>query len=104
MLPVTRVRIIGPSMEPGLHNDDWWLVRRTKRVGVGQVVLLVHPLRPHALVVKRVARREGEGWWVLGDHELASEDSRSFGVVPDSHIVGRLWFRYRPVRRGPVAG
>ena len=100
VLPFTRVRVIGPSMEPTVRNGDWWLVRRTSAVGPGDVVLLVHPTRPHALVVKRIDRRAGDGWWVLGDNAGASEDSRQFGVVPSEGVIGRLWWRYRPLRRG----
>ena len=99
MLPVTRIRIVGPSMTPTLATGDWWLVRRTRRVRPGDVVLLVHPRRPDALVVKRVDHPVEGGWWVLGDNPDASEDSRTFGSVPADHIVGRLWFRYGPLRR-----
>jgi nickel-type superoxide dismutase maturation protease len=99
MFLLTRVRVIGPSMEPAARNGDWWLVHRTTRVHPGDVVLLVHPGRPDALVVKRVTRREADGWWVLGDNADASEDSRQFGVVPDGGIVGRLVWRYHPLRR-----
>jgi nickel-type superoxide dismutase maturation protease len=99
VLPLTRIRIVGPSMEPGLRNGDWWLARRTPRLRVGDVALIVHPLRPHALIVKRIVERRADGWWVLGDNGAASEDSRSFGTVPDSCVVGRLLVRYHPIRR-----
>ena len=99
MAPLTRVRIVGPSMEPALLNDEWWVVRRTSDVRPGDVVLLVHPLRPDLLVVKRIARRDGDGWWVEGDNASVSDDSRQFGPVPGSSIVGRLWWRYKPLRR-----
>lgn len=99
MLPFTRVRIVGPSMEPSLSNGDWWLVRRTSDVRVGDAALLVHPLRPDLLVVKRLVRREASGWWVVGDNEAESEDSRQFGVVPEANVVGRLALRYGPIRR-----
>ena len=97
MLPVTRVRIVGPSMEPTLSNGEWWLVRRTTRVRPGDVVLLVHPHRPDALIVKRLDHPTDGGWWVLGDNPDASEDSRQFGVVPAANVLGRLWFRYGPI-------
>lgn len=98
-MPFTRVRIVGPSMEPAVRNGDWWLVRRTTRVRAGDIVLMVHPRRPHAMVVKRVARPDPEGWWVLGDNPDHSEDSRDFGPVPAHLIVGHLTLRYFPVRR-----
>ena len=100
VLPLTRVRVIGPSMEPSVRNGDWWLVRRTAAVGPGDVILLGHPTRPHAHIVKRIERREGAGWWVLGDNAGASEDSRQFGVVPPGNVIGRLVLRYSPLRRG----
>jgi signal peptidase I len=41
--------------------------------------------------------------FVMGDNRGFSNDSRSFGVVPLSHVVGRAWFSYWPVDRiGPV--
>jgi nickel-type superoxide dismutase maturation protease len=92
--PITRIRIIGPSMEPALHNGEWWVVRRTGRLRAGDIVALTHPTRPEALVVKRLAERRPDGWWVLGDNAGQSEDSRQFGVVPEENVVGRLWFRY----------
>ena len=100
MLPLTRIRIVGPSMEPALVNGDWWLVRRGVSVRPGDVVLVIHPLRPDALVVKRIDRPEEDGWWVLGDNAEHSEDSRQFGPVPEGNVVGRLWLRYHPMRRG----
>ena len=49
--------------------------------------------------MKRLVRREDDGWWVLGDNPESSDDSRRFGVVPDVNVLGRLWWRYRPIRR-----
>ncbi len=100
VLPYTRIRVVGPSMEPAVRNGEWWLVRRTQDVAPGDVVLMTHPRRPDALVVKRVDHRGDAGWWVLGDNADASEDSRQFGEVPPTSIVGRLVWRYHPVRRG----
>ncbi len=41
--------------------------------------------------------------FVLGDNRGFSNDSRSFGFVPFSDIVGRAWFRYWPLSEiGPV--
>ncbi len=34
--------------------------------------------------------------FVLGDNRGASNDSRYFGMVPYSHIIGRAWLRYWP--------
>lgn len=34
---------------------------------------------------------------VLGDHRQDSSDSRAFGPVEISHIIGRAWLRYWPI-------
>ena len=97
----STVRIVGPSMEPALRNGDWWIVRPARRISPGHVVAFPHPGRPELLVVKRVVRREGDGWWVEGDDPGTSEDSRAFGAVPDDSIRGVLWLRYRRGTTGP---
>lgn len=102
MALLTRVRIVGPSMEPTLGNGEWWVARHSRRLRPGQIVLLSHPQRPDLHVVKRLVRETDQGWWVEGDNPDASDDSRSFGAVPESLIRGRLWFRYgRDRQRNP---
>lgn len=34
--------------------------------------------------------------FVMGDHREVSEDSRAFGPVPLSSVIGRAWIRYWP--------
>lgn len=41
--------------------------------------------------------------FVLGDHRRASADSRLFGPIEISHVIGRAWLRYWPVEAfGPL--
>src|SRR5436190_1345176 len=70
------------------------------RACAGDVVLLHRPDRRELLVVKRVRNRLGDGrLWLEGDNPLASDDSRLFGPVGPEEIVGRVVWRYRPLRR-----
>jgi nickel-type superoxide dismutase maturation protease len=99
--PVIRVAVAERSMEPALRPGDWLLVRRTRRVRPGQVVLARHPGRPDMLIVKRAARRvEGDGevgggWWLESDNpDAGAVDSRRFGPVPAGLIEGRVIVRY----------
>jgi nickel-type superoxide dismutase maturation protease len=87
-------------MEPALRPGDWLLVRRTRRIRPGQVVLARHPERPEMLIVKRAARRAVGGWWLESDNpEAGAVDSRRFGAVPGPLIVGRVLARYWRPRR-----
>ena len=99
--PLIRVAVAERSMEPALRPGDWLLVRRTRRVRPGQIVLARHPGQPDLLIVKRATRRvagDGEvdgGWWLDSDNPHAGAvDSRRFGPVPGSFIEGRVLTRY----------
>ena len=96
----------GPSMVPTLRDGDAVLVRRGERgVRVGDVVLARFRSRPELLVFKRVAGREADGWWLLGDNEFATDDSRSYGVATvEGRVVLRWWPRLALVRRRPMLG
>jgi nickel-type superoxide dismutase maturation protease len=93
--PLLRVKVAERSMEPALRPGDWLLVRRTRRIRPGQIVLARHPGRPDMLIVKRAARRVDGGWWLESDNlEVGAVDSRRFGAVPVTLIEGRLLARY----------
>jgi hypothetical protein len=61
----------------------------------GHVVVVDLPERP--LSVKRLVRRDPDGWWLEGDNPFGSADSRDLGVVAGSAVRGvvlmRLWPR-----------
>ncbi len=93
--PLVRVKVAERSMEPALRPGDWLLVRRSRRIRPGQVVLARHPGRPEMLIVKRAARRVAGGWWLASDNPgVGAVDSRRFGPVPEVLIVGRVLGRY----------
>ena len=97
--PFLRVTVAERSMEPALRPGDWLLVRRTRRIRPGQIVLARHPAEPGMLIVKRAARRVPGGWWLESDNPGAGAvDSRRFGPV--SAVEGRVLFRYWRPRPG----
>jgi signal peptidase I len=113
------VVVSGKSMVPTLHDKQRilickaiWLVGRPK---VNDIIVV--KLDDGEFVVKRVFRTEGQnvdislsplGWdyfakgqfkvpqgmlYVLGDNLQHSEDSRMFGPVSESRVVGKLIWR-----------
>lgn len=96
-LPWFPVAVTGDSMEPTLRSGEWWLARRTRRVAVGDVVVVRQPEQEDLLTVKRITRRVGTRWWVEGDNSQRSRDSRHYGPVDHEAILARLAVRYRPL-------
>ena len=92
---VSTVLVAGDSMLPTYAEGDWLIATKAGRIAPGQVVVIERESRPGMLLIKRVVRAEGRKWWVEGDNTLASDDSRSFGAIEPSEIVGRIRFRYR---------
>ena len=94
--PLFRVAVTGDSMAPTLRPGEWWIAARTRRARVGDIVVVDHP-EEELLAVKRLVRRAGRECWVEGDNAARSRDSRHFGPVDSSRIVGRLLMRYAPL-------
>jgi nickel-type superoxide dismutase maturation protease len=95
-----RMVVAGDSMLPALRPGDCLLLSRRARIAVGDVVVVRRPHVEGLLLVKRVVRREDGGWWLLSDNAAAGlDDSRAFGVLPDACVVGKVLFRYYPLRR-----
>jgi signal peptidase I len=91
------VLVHGPSMVPTLRHGDAVLARSGgRRPRPGDVVLARFRARPDLLVVKRVVRAEGDGWWLEGDNIVVTDDSRAYGVA-DVHA--RVVLRYWPYPR-----
>jgi signal peptidase I len=110
-------------MEPAIRAGDWLLVdpTTTRWPRRGTIVAFLEP-DSGALAVKRVAGTPGDrvpfrdGYLELADDEawltadadaaITAEaglgepvDSKRYGPVPLDLLVGRVWFRYAPLRR-----
>lgn len=94
--PWFRLAVEGLSMVPTLAPGEWVVVRRSGSTSPGRIVVV---RRPDRYVVKRAIRRTEDGrWWIEGDNPAASTDSRTYGAVPDTDLVGEVRWRYWPLR------
>ncbi len=110
-------------MEPAIREGDWLLVDpTTARWPRRGTIVAFHEPDGGSLSIKRVAATPGDrvpfrdGYLELADDEawLVADadatitaaaglgepiDSERFGPVPVELLVGRVWFRYGPLRR-----
>jgi signal peptidase I len=113
---VKAVVVRGDSMAPNYNDGDWLLFRllpAKSKLGskanslAGKVVLIQRD--SHAgkdfLQVKRVVQVTTDSnfakkieFWVEGDNKNNSTDSRSWGAVDSSEVIGKLILRYRRAR------
>jgi hypothetical protein len=100
VLGLGRVVVRGRSMQPTLYDGDHLVVRYGGTPRVGRLAVLRLPAGPVA--VKRIAFREGAGWWVERDNPAEGVDSWQVGAVPEEAIVAMVLFRYWPPRRRAV--
>ncbi|GAB4830530.1 hypothetical protein Ancab_020294 [Ancistrocladus abbreviatus] len=120
----------GEEMAPTIGKDGGTLLVRKipaadpARVFVGDVVVMKNPEKPEDYMVRRLAAVEGyemvskdekdepfilekDQCWVLADNEALkpqeARDSRAFGPIQMSDIVGRVMYSLRTaVDHGPV--
>ena len=63
------------------------------------MVALADPRQPQRTLLKRVVDITDDGIVVAGDNPGASTDSRHFGPVPWSGMIGVAVYRYAPPER-----
>ena len=90
-------------MEPTLRSGTDVLVQKLKgfagkaKLCKGDVLWLTHPLHSDRQIIKRLSRISQEDrLYVLGDNPKESTDSRTFGAVPRSKVLGRVVARIPP--------
>lgn len=84
--------VSGLSMVPTLAPGERLLVKYDGPIVLGDVVIFK---RDESIEIKRVSRIDSQGLFVVGDNELVSTDSRSYGLIAFDAILGtasvRLW-------------
>jgi nickel-type superoxide dismutase maturation protease len=92
-IPFFKYRISGESMSPTLKNNDIVLVNRLAYLFYSPTcgdVVACHDPRGGKVLIKRIAKIENNRYFVLGDNLEHSTDSRKFGMIEKSAIVGKV--------------
>jgi len=80
-------RVVGHSMEPTLREGRVVFATPLLSVGEGDVVVVRHEGKE---IIKRVKKVEKNDYFIEGDNPAHSRDSRRFGPVSGSDILGRV--------------
>jgi signal peptidase I len=92
-------RIVGlPNERVAVANGQVTVYNSTHPQGVilDESAYLPDGLRTGGQVDMQLGPRD---YFVLGDNRPVSSDSRSWGLLPDSDIIGRVWLRAWPADR-----
>jgi nickel-type superoxide dismutase maturation protease len=100
-LPLKTIAVSGSSMSPTFNDGDWLLfnqvtVDANRLQGlVGKVVVIERESYPGIHLIKRVTKSDAGGIWVEGDNKESSSDSRQWGALTPTEIVGVVLLRYK---------
>ena len=86
-------RVIGVAGDlVEIHDDAVWVN------GVKLVEPYVYDGQPTTPTSGQASWRIGAGQlFVMGDHRQESQDSRDFGPIEKTSVIGRAWIRYWPI-------
>jgi len=89
-MPFKIFRVKDLSMEPTIRHGNYVFVYRWARDHKeGNIIVLKHPVSG-IHIIKRIDSMDNDRVFVTGDNKDSSEDSRHFGSVYKSNIVGRV--------------
>ena len=93
MLPITFYKIKDRSMEPSLMDGDYIISNNLLYLvvdpSIGDIVIVKHPIK-NKKIIKRVYSKKDKKYFIIGDNIENSDDSRRFGEVDKSSIIGKM--------------
>jgi|ERR1700722_5282809 len=91
--PFDKYKIFGSSMIPTLKAGDMVLVNKIaywfSSPKKNNIIAFRDP-RDGKTLIKRITKIEGESYFVQGDNKNLSTDSRVFGMIRRSDILGKV--------------
>ena len=96
---LARFKIEDKSMEPTLKPGDYVIVNKLvyvfRKPKENDVVVFRHPKEKKKFLIKRIYSVNGNKFFVVGDNKSYSTDSRHFGSIDKSLIVGKMFLHIK---------
>lgn len=89
-------RVLDDSMSPSISEGDFVILNQFvyyyRKPRIGDVVICRN-LKEERDIVKRIIKVDDENnrYWIEGDNKEKSIDSREFGWIKRSKILGKVW-------------
>ncbi len=94
--PVIKYQVIGKSMEPTFQEGSMLLACRIayhlSDPKPGHAVAMRDP-RTKQVLLKRINRKENGKFFVTGDNQTESTDSRQFGWIKRRDILAKVFYK-----------
>lgn len=95
MLPLSRFKISGHSMEPLIKNKSTVLATNVLYLftspKVNDIIIFE---KNKKYFVKRISNIKNKKYFVIGDNMKDSLDSRKFGSILRNQILGKVIFKF----------
>lgn len=92
--PISKFKVFGNSMFPTLKEGQEVLTFNWGKIHEGDVVVIKDQK------IKRVQRIIGNRIYLVGDNEKESTDSRHFGPVDISQVIGKVIYYFHDSKTG----
>ena len=94
--PISIFKVRGRSMLPSFREGDYLLVCNIayllSSLKKGDVVIARHP-SDKQLILKRILKIKDKKYFLAGDNQKDSSDSKNFGKVNRKSLVGKVFFK-----------
>lgn len=92
--PISKFKVYGNSMFPTLKEGQEVLTFNWGQVKAGDIVVIKDQK------IKRVQKIMGNKIYLVGDNKAQSTDSRHFGPVNSSQVIGKVLYYFHDTEAG----
>jgi len=88
-------------MSPNINDGDWLIIWKYNYINrINRYDIIVFNGLKNQKMLKRIKSiNNNNQYYVIGDNSLNSVDSRKFGLINNSEVIGKAILRYYPIKK-----